>query len=153
MWKWTDNRWVELVCRLLLGGVFVYASLDKIIHPVEFAKVVYNYQILPLPLSNLLAMSLPWLELFTGLALLVGVLRAEASLLLGGLLVVFIVALSVNVYRGVDIDCGCLTLSGEGRSVNLVTIVQDVVLLAAALVVFLRAKSEYRIPNIENGME
>jgi uncharacterized membrane protein YphA (DoxX/SURF4 family) len=142
MWKWTDNRWVELVCRVLLGGVFVYASLDKILHPTEFAKVVYNYQILPLPLSNLVAMSLPWLELFTGLALVIGIWRAEASLLLGGLLVVFIAALTVNFYRGVDIDCGCLTLSGEGRGINITTIVQDLVLLAAAAVVFMRAKKE-----------
>ena len=73
MWKWADNRWVELVCRLLVGGVFVYASLDKILNPSEFAKVVYNYQILPLPLSNLLAMSLPWLELFAGLAIVIGI--------------------------------------------------------------------------------
>ncbi len=143
MWKWTDNRWVELSCRLLLGGVFVFASLDKILHPAEFAKVVYNYQILPLPLSNLLAMSLPWLELFTGLALIIGLWRAEASFLLGGLLVVFIVALTVNVYRGVDIDCGCLTLSGEGRGISLTTIGQDLVLLAAAVVVFMRAKAEF----------
>jgi uncharacterized membrane protein YphA (DoxX/SURF4 family) len=142
MWKWTDNRCVELVCRLLVGGVFVYASFDKILHPTEFAMVVYNYQILPLPLSNLLAMSLPWLELFTGLALIIGTWRAEASFLLGSLLVVFIVALTVNVYRGVDIDCGCLTLSGGGRGISLVTIAQDVVLLAAAVVVFLRAKAE-----------
>ena len=149
MWKWTDNRWVELSCRLLLGGVFVFASFDKILHPAEFAKVVYNYQILPLPLSNLMAMSLPWLELFTGLALIIGLWRAEASFLLGGLLVVFIAALTVNVYRGVDIDCGCLTLSGEGRGISLTTIGQDLALLAAAAVVFLRAKSEYEMQDAE----
>ncbi len=143
MWKWIDNRLVELVCRLLLGGVFVYASLDKILHPMEFAKVVYNYQILPLPLSNLMAMSLPWLELFAGLALIIGVWRVEASFLLGGLLVVFIAALTVNFYRGVDIDCGCLTLSGGGRGISLTTIAEDVVLLAAAAVVFMRAKAEF----------
>ena len=57
MKKWLDNRWLELACRLLLGGIFVYASIDKIIYPVEFAKVVYNYQILPVAASNLAAPS------------------------------------------------------------------------------------------------
>ena len=92
MSKWWENRWLELVCRLLVGGVFVYASLDKILHPVVFAKVVYNYQMFPVPLSNLLAMILPWLELFAGLALIVGVLVTESALLTSGLLAVFIFA-------------------------------------------------------------
>jgi hypothetical protein len=132
---------VELACRLLVGGVFLYASLDKILHPTEFAKVVYNYQMLPVPLSNLLAMILPWLELFAGLALIVGVLVTESALLLSGLLVVFIIALSINLYRGLDVACGCLSLSG-GRNIGLLTVVEDVFLLLAALVVLRRSVSE-----------
>jgi putative oxidoreductase len=141
VWKRWDNRWVELACRLLVGGVFAYASLDKILHPAQFAKVVYNYQLLPVPLSNLFAVILPWLELFAGLALLVGVLRTESALILSGLLVVFIVALSVNVYRGVDVDCGCMSLTG-GRTIGILTVVEDVVLLVAALVVLRRSIAE-----------
>jgi uncharacterized membrane protein YphA (DoxX/SURF4 family) len=132
---------VELVCRLLVGGVFVYASLDKILHPTEFAKVVYNYQMLPVPISNLLAMILPWLELFAGLALVVGVLVTESALLTSGMLIVFIIALSINSYRGLDVDCGCLSLSG-GRSIGLQTVVEDVFLLLAALVVLRRSVSD-----------
>jgi uncharacterized membrane protein YphA (DoxX/SURF4 family) len=142
MIKLLDKAWFELVCRLLLGGIFVYASIDKISHPAEFAKVVYNYQILPAMASNLTAMVLPWLELFAGLALLVGIWRAESSLTISLLLVVFIVALSVNLVRGVDIDCGCLSVGGGGRSISLVTIVEDVLLLAAGMVVFRRAVVE-----------
>lgn len=142
MKKWFDNRWLEVVCRLILGGIFVYASIDKILHPTEFAKVVYNYQILPVVASNLLAIVLPWLELFAGLALLVGVFRAESALTLSVLLVVFIVALSVNLARGVDIDCGCMTLGEAGRSISLLTIVEDILLLVAGVVVLRRAALE-----------
>ena len=140
MKRWIEKPWVELVCRLVLGAVFVYASIDKILHPVEFAKVVYNYQMLPVPLSNLLAMILPWLELFAGLALIVGVLVTESALLTSGLLIVFIFALSINLYRGLDVECGCLSLSG-GRSIGLLTVVEDVFLLLAALVVLRRSGS------------
>ncbi len=140
--KRLDNPWVELLCRLLVGGVFIYASIDKILHPAEFAKVVYNYQMLPVPLSNLMAMSLPWVELFTGLALLMGVLRRESALVLSALLVFFIIALSVNIYRGVDIDCGCLGLSGGGRTIGIVTVIEDVILLVATLLVLGRAVRE-----------
>ncbi len=142
MKKLLDKPWFELVCRLLLGGIFVYASIDKILQPTEFAKVVYNYQILPAMASNLTAMGLPWLELFAGLALLVGLWRTESSLILSMLLVVFIVALSVNLVRGVDIDCGCLTLGEGGRSISLLTIVEDILLLAAGMVVLRRSVVE-----------
>jgi len=36
-----------LLSRLFRGGIFVYASYDKILRPVPFAEIVYNYQILP----------------------------------------------------------------------------------------------------------
>lgn len=140
--KWIESRSVELLCRLLVGGVFVFASVDKILHPVAFAKIVYNYQLLPVVASNLVAMALPWLELFAGLALIVGVLKFESSLVLSALLVAFISALSINLFRGVDIDCGCLTVAGEGRSIGWTTIVEDLFLLAAALVVVCRARLE-----------
>ena len=139
-----DNRWFLIICRLALGAVFIYASIDKIQHPAAFAKQVYNYQMLPVMASNLLAMSLPWMELFAGLALIIGVFKGESALLLNALLVVFIVAISVNLYRGVNLDCGCFSTSGEGRSIGAVTLAQDVVLLLAGLAVLRSAMRERR---------
>jgi uncharacterized membrane protein YphA (DoxX/SURF4 family) len=144
MKKLLDNHWFVVVCRLALGAVFIYASIDKIGHPAAFAKQVYNYQMLPVMASNLFAMSLPWMELFAGLALVIGVFKGESSLLLNILLVVFIAAISVNLYRGVNLDCGCFSTSGEGRSIGAVTVAQDVVLLLAGLVVLRAALHERR---------
>lgn len=145
MRKFFDNRWLVLGCRLLLGAVFVYASWDKIQHPAAFAKQVYNYQMLPVVPSNLLAMTLPWIEFFAGVALIIGVLKSESSLLLSILLVLFIGAISVNLYRGVNLDCGCFsTAEGEGRSIGLHTVAQDVGLLAAGLVVLRAGMLERR---------
>ena len=42
-----------ILCRLVLGGVFIYASLDKIAHPAEFAKAIGNYHVLPFGRENL----------------------------------------------------------------------------------------------------
>ena len=63
---WTRQRVIILAARLILGGVFVFASIDKILHPAAFAEAVYNYQILPDNLINLTAIVLPWLELVLG---------------------------------------------------------------------------------------
>ena len=41
---------LHLALRLLLGAVFVYASLDKIWEPAAFAKIVYQWQVVgPVP--------------------------------------------------------------------------------------------------------
>ncbi len=82
-------RWRVLGARLILAGIFIYASLDKIAHPAAFAKDVYNYQILPDALINLTALVLPWLELFLGLCLLAGIWLPGAVLTVSGLLIVF----------------------------------------------------------------
>ena len=149
MRKLLDNRWLVLACRLALGAVFVYASWDKIQHPAAFAKQVYNYQILPVMASNLFAIALPWMELFAGVALIIGVFKGESSLLLGFLLVLFIGAISVNLYRGVNLDCGCFSTSeGEGRSIGMHTVAQDVGLLVAGFVLLRAARLERRREGI-----
>ena len=102
---------IFLLSRLFLGGIFVYASYDKIIHPVPFAEIVYNYQILPDALVNLVSLFLPWLELLVGLSLILGVWLPGSVLMCNVLLLFFFGTLVFNLARGLDIDCGCFTVS------------------------------------------
>jgi hypothetical protein len=106
-------RWRVLAARLILSGIFIYASLDKIAYPAVFAKDVYNYQILPDALINLTALVLPWLELFLGLCLLAGIWLPGAVLTVNGLMVVFLAALVFNLARGLDINCGCFSTGSD----------------------------------------
>jgi putative oxidoreductase len=103
---------VELVLRLLLGGFFVYASLDKIASPAAFAKIIYQWQIGGPVAANLVAVTLPWIELVAGLLLIAGVWRREAALVIALLLVVFLVAAVSVMARGIDVqNCGCLSVA------------------------------------------
>jgi uncharacterized membrane protein YphA (DoxX/SURF4 family) len=136
---WLDNRWLELGCRLLLAGVFISAGLLKIVDPPGFAKAVFNYQILPVLASNVVAVALPWVEVLAGVALLAGVLRTESALILTGLLVVFMAAIAIALARGIDVECGCFGTGSKGRRASLLTLVQDAGLLAAGLVCLRRA--------------
>jgi rhodanese-related sulfurtransferase len=101
-----------------MAGVFIYASIDKIAHPADFAKDVYNYQILPDTLVNLTALVLPWLELVLGLGLLAGIWLPGAVLTVNGLLAVFLAAFAFNLARGLNVDCGCFGASGLGPSMS-----------------------------------
>ena len=131
-----NNRYTILVFRLVLGGIFIYASLDKIAHPEQFAKIVYNYKILPHSLINIFAIILPWVELICGVFLLVGIFMESSSAILSLLLVVFIIALSVNFLRGLDINCGCFSTNPKGKEEGAVLLIRDLVLLAIGLQIF-----------------
>ena len=100
-----------LAVRFFLGGVLVYASLDKIFHPAAFAEMVYNYQIFPDGLINLTAIILPWLELLLGFCLISHFLLPGAIFLANLLLLSFFGALVFNISRGLDIHCGCFSTS------------------------------------------
>jgi len=134
--KVVSNKYVVFAARVILGVVFIYASLDKIQHPGEFAQAIYNYRMVPNVVINVMAIVLPWLELICGILIIVGVLVRGSALLIGAMLAVFIIALSSALMRGLDISCGCFTLEG-GRSIAANTLVEDILLIICAGIVLL----------------
>ena len=134
-WDWA--RFSPLAARLILGGVFIFASADKIIHPAAFAEAVYNYQILPDTLINLTAMILPWLELILGIFLVLGLWLPGAALLINLLMVTFFGSLVFNLSRGLDIHCGCFSTSQESTSLCMcLYVIRDGIFLLLGLYLF-----------------
>jgi len=127
-----------LLARLVVGVVFIYASLDKIAHPGDFAEAIGNYHVLPWGLENLLGLTLSWLELLLGLCLIFGIMVDGAAILSAGLLVVFILAISQALLRGIDIECGCFKVSSPGEKVGLKRIIEDFVYLGLTLLILFR---------------
>jgi rhodanese-related sulfurtransferase/uncharacterized membrane protein YphA (DoxX/SURF4 family) len=114
----------------LVGVVFILASLHKIVSPEQFAAVVDNYRILPPWLVNIPAIIMPWLELIAGIILLSGRCRGQSALVLAGLTLVFILAISYNMARGVEFDCGCF---GSGHTPPWRVLLRDVGLLLCCI--------------------
>jgi len=131
--KVLDNPWLGFVSRLIVGGVFIYASLDKILQPDQFARIIFNYHLVPAPLINITALILPWVEFGAGLFLVFGIWPRAAGLILTGLVVVFLLALSINWLRGVDLECGCFTVSSRAKGSIGALIWRDLLLLAVAI--------------------
>lgn len=123
--------------RIFLGVVFIIASVDKIIDPIAFAEIIKNYQILPDVMIGPVAFILPWLEFVCGAMLVCNVMLETATTILIAMLLVFIAALSANLYRGIDVACGCFSTDATQSSGMLETIVRDIVLLTAAGLTFL----------------
>jgi uncharacterized membrane protein YphA (DoxX/SURF4 family) len=110
------HPWLTVRVQIALGAIFFAAALPKIADPPSFAHMIYNYRILPAPLVNITALTMPWLELLTGLALILGVWTRPARTIIAAMLLIFIVAIAFNLMRDNAIDCGCFDLSAAGKT-------------------------------------
>ena len=117
-WPRNAPAFAALLARLLLGALFLYMGLSKALHPVEFLKLVRQYELVQSPLLlNSIAAAVPWFEVFCGLLLLAGVAVPGAALMSLFMLVPFtlvvlnralaIQAASAVPFCAVKFDCGC----------------------------------------------
>ena len=95
------------IVAIIIGGLFIYGGAVKVIDPAEFARDIDNYKMLPWQSSVWMALYLPWLEIFCGLALIVRVLYRGSVFILTALMALFIVITIMAKARGLDISCGC----------------------------------------------
>jgi putative oxidoreductase len=102
-----SSPWLTVRVQFVLAAFFVVAGFSKIADPPGFAHEIHNYGLVPGAAVNAMALILPWLEVVAGVALFLGIARRSAARILGILLLVFIVALSINLARGKPVDCGC----------------------------------------------
>ena len=101
------------IMRLVLGVVFIYASYDKILDPSKFARDISNYHFVPFGLENTVAIILPWLELFIGIGIVLGIYIDGNTLLSAFLLLLFNFLIFQAMVRGFNIECGCGLKEGE----------------------------------------
>jgi len=142
------DKYTAFVFRVVLGMVFVYASLDKITHPQDFSQIIYNYKILPSFLVNIFAITLPWVELICGLFLIGGIFIESSSLLIFVLLFTFMIATSFNVFiRGIDIQCGCFTTSLTAKKQGAELVIRDILFLLMSLQVLLFNRNFATLPG------
>jgi len=110
------NHWLSILVRIALGIIFIIAAWPKIYDPPSFAHMIWNYKILPSSWINPMAIVLPWLEMVCGLALVAGIHRRGAALLVTGMLLVFIAALLTDIVRDIPVNCGCFSVTPVQRS-------------------------------------
>lgn len=124
---------MQLIFRLVLGSVFIYASIEKIANPQGFVNIIKNYGILPDNLSFYTGIILPWIELIFGVLLIVGLSIFLSASVLSSLLIIFIAAIIYGSISGNIEDCGCFSLSHSTNPNILIFIIRDILLLSFGL--------------------
>jgi hypothetical protein len=104
----------QAIVRWVLGAVFLLAGALKIAHPGDFHSDLLAYEVdLPDGLFRWIAITVPWLEVVCGGALLAEFWPETVRFLAVGLCLIFVLMLGQAVLRGLDLNCGCF---GRGAS-------------------------------------
>ena len=107
VWEIFRNRYFGFACRFALGTTLIVSGAGKLPERAEFVSQCQQYELLPDVLARLYGTGLPWVEVIVGSFLLLGLLSRFAAGI--GILtaVSCIVANSILLYRGLNLECGC----------------------------------------------
>ena len=136
MKKLLSNDYLMLGLRIVLGFIFVIASVEKMADPAAFAASIGNYKLVSSSVALTVATYLPWIELLSGLAILFGIFSRGSSLLILIMLVVFTGGVISAVMRGLDISCGCFTQDPSVGKVGWYKVGENIAMILGSIVLF-----------------
>jgi uncharacterized membrane protein YphA (DoxX/SURF4 family) len=125
--------------QIILGLLFLVASLAKLVDVTSLASQVHNFHLLPFWSEHLVAMTLPWIEFVAGLALVLGIRARAGAWLVGVLLAGFTVGIVLAMARGLNFECGCFG-TADGTRVGWTKLGENLGMLALAVVGSLRPR-------------
>lgn len=131
--RFLERPAVIRTAQVLIGVVFLIAGLAKIGDLGSFASQIHNFRMLPVWSENLLAMTLPWIEVVAAMCLILGQRARAGGALAAVLMFVFIVAVAQAAIRGLDIECGCFG-TADGTRVGLEKLLENIGLFALAVI-------------------
>ncbi len=103
-----NNRYVALLCRLVLSVIFLLSSYGKLVNIERYSvDAVYNFGILPMWLARPFGLVMPFAELLCAFGLLFGVLTRLAALGAAAMSLAFFIAKAMVLLQGRNIQCGC----------------------------------------------
>lgn len=150
--KENNLAWLEISLRVILGGIFIWAGIAKLLDLDSFVESVSHFEIQPFssePWDMWLGYTLPAFELIVGACLILGILYKGAIISSTMLSAVFLVAIYSVHTRGLNIECGCLGKSlSFGNYYTHITILALMVLAGATLALTEMMRSSKRKQNI-----
>ena len=124
------------IARIGLGCLFIYSSLPKIRQPYDFLSSVYEFELVEPKLGMFVAMTMPWLELFTAICLVGGIFISGALLATIAMGAMFTYVIVSAIHRGLDISCGCFGVSGTD-TINYFALIRALAILTFGILAYL----------------
>jgi len=155
-WAWTPIDSILAVFRLILASVFLASTLGKVNQPRQFSASVEAYHLLPGVWVKPFAYALTSTEIAVTFLLFIGWQSQAAALLSGLLLIIFILAVGINLIRGrKDLNCGCFG-SKRNQKISLKLISRNIILLVLASCVMLGGGGilsfDQQLPSLQRSL-
>jgi uncharacterized membrane protein YphA (DoxX/SURF4 family) len=139
--------------RILIGLLLIVSGGEKLLnHYQNFLYVIQSYEIFPTTIENLAAYIVPWIELLTGIFLLLGLwlswtLKSTLLLFAG-----FILIVSQAIIRQLPIsECGCFGSLISLPLWGVLTFDSVVFLLTLLLIVKIDLASRFSLDRFYGG--
>ncbi len=104
--------WFQLLLSVIIGAIFIYAAVPKILTPRSFYLDIVGYNLISGTPAKLIALWLPWIELLAAAGIILGIWYLANLRIIQWLLSVFTVLLLITIIRGIETDCGCFGTAG-----------------------------------------
>lgn len=124
------------IISVLIGILFLYSGILKILNPFEFSLTVAKYGILPEKFINIFSIIIPFLEIFSGFFLLIGVFIKGSSFTISLLLLIFTIAIFYVTIKGYSFECGCFEIMGKESKTGILLIIRNLILLFLSFSIF-----------------
>jgi uncharacterized membrane protein YphA (DoxX/SURF4 family) len=157
------RRAIIWIGRLVLGGIFVYAGFSKLLMPnnahlwpmfflkfsvsmnlSSFARQVESYKMISPGASQVVAHTLPFVEIALGLLLLIGWRLRVWATAITTIMTGFLGVVTRAYLLHMDINCGCF---GTPEKLTGMTVVRDGAFTVLALLMTIFAFIEARKPH------
>jgi hypothetical protein len=132
--------------RYLLSAIFIYAGIMKLIKYDGFYNTLFYYTIVPNIMVRFISYPIIFIEIWLGFCLLINSWEKKTIICMIILLVVFIIALSVDYIKGYNFACGCGLPFGS-TSIGISHILQNGFLLLLLLILFMNNKTKSQLSS------
>lgn len=127
---------VRRAAQIVAGLIFIAAALPKIADLGAFVASVHNFHlepVVPMAATSLLAITIPWVELIAGLALVGGVRPRAGAVVYTVMLAAFTLGIVAAMARGLSFDCGCFGKAGAA-TIGVKKLAENVAMLMVGVV-------------------
>jgi len=126
----------------LIGVLFLFSGTIKIFNLILFQETIELYNIFP-QYSTLFTVLIPGVEIVAGIFLIIGIFRKVAIYTLIPLLLIFIIAIWVNLREGFIFNCGCFGPLNILSEISWRKIIFNIVLLLCLFFILFKDKKKY----------
>ena len=147
----TSGNSITAAMRILLGLMFIFSGYFKAADQDSFLRILKLYNILPESILPISVIIMPFMELTLGIFLILGYKIRASSLISMVLMVIFLMFLLINIYRGESFDCGCFKFEkfglGIDEKIGFKAVIRNIILFVLFAIIFRAKKHKLSLDN------